>query len=135
MDIKYLLDTNICIYIFKKHPSEVFERFKQLNFGEVGISAITYAELYFGALKHPKRLKYQEILALNLEPFEILYPSKQAYEHYADIRFNLMKAGTPIGVNDLWIAGHARSLDITLVTNNLHEFNRVPDLKLENWVI
>jgi tRNA(fMet)-specific endonuclease VapC len=135
LDVKYLLDTNICIYTFKQQPPEVIQRFRQLKVGEVGISAITYAELYFGVLKHPQRVKYQEILTLNLEPFQILYPNKLAYEHYADIRLNLMRAGKTIGTNDLWIAGHARSLDITLVTNNLREFNRVPDLKLENWVI
>ncbi|TXH75439.1 MAG: type II toxin-antitoxin system VapC family toxin [Thiothrix sp.] len=134
MDVKYLLDTNICIYIFKQQPPEVIQRFRQLKVGEVGISAITYAELYFGALKHPQSVKYQEILTLNIEPFEILYPNKLAYEHYADIRLSLMRAGKPIGTNDLWIAGHARSLGVTLVTNNLREFERVPNLKLENWV-
>ncbi|MFI0398050.1 MAG: type II toxin-antitoxin system VapC family toxin [Thiolinea sp.] len=134
MDVKYLLDTNICIYLFKRQPPEVLARFRQLQIGEVAISAVTYGELYFGAIKHPEAERYIEILARNIEPFTILYPEKTAYEHYADIRLHLTRLGTPIGVNDLWIAGHARSMNVTLVTNNTREFQRVPNLKLENWV-
>ena len=132
--ITYLLDTNICIYIAKKHPASVSEHFSQLITGTVGMSIITYGELVFGAEKShsPKRV------LLLLEQLSELIPvcplPIHAAKHYGEVRSKLEKQGKPIGANDLWIAAHALALNVTLVTNNAKEFLRVPHLKVENWI-
>ncbi len=130
----YLLDTNICIYTIKQKPQQVFERFKKLEIGSAGISTITLSELYFGAEKSSNPTKNKLALEQFLIPLEILdYDFKVAME-YGQIRANLEKKGTPIGSLDLLIATHAKSLNLTLVTNNEREFLRVEGLKVENWV-
>jgi len=131
---RFLLDTNICIYITKHHPLNVLKRFEQLQQGEVAMSLITHGELMFGAEKSQQRDKTIEILHRLTELIPVIFPTRQTAEHYGDIRASLERAGEPIGANDLWIAAHARSIDITLVSNNTKEFQRIPKLKLENWV-
>ena len=133
--LRYLLDTNICIYISKKKPPEVLRRFSSLKPGEVGMSVTTYGELYTGITKS----KFSDAALKKLEKIVNLIPvqamSIRVGQHYREVRGLLEQSGTPIGNNDLWIAAHALDLDIILVSNNLREFERVPQLKLENWVI
>jgi len=134
MPLRYLLDTNICIYIAKHKPLSVLKKFEKLTVGEVGMSTITYGELFYGTQKsqHPKKtLHLLEELTSLIPPLPI---STDAGKYYGQIREKLEKAGKPIGNNDLWIAAHAMALDIILVTNNIKEFNRISSLKIENWV-
>ena len=131
--LKYMLDTNIVIYVIKRRPIEAMGIFN-LHAGQMCISSITLAELLHGAEKSAKpehNLRQVEDFVTRLEVLE--YGSKAA-SHYGDIRAVLERKGTPIGVNDLHIAGHARSEGMTLVTNNLREFERVDALRLDNWV-
>jgi len=131
--LKYLLDTNIVIYVIKQRPLAILETFNR-HHGRMAISAITLAELIHGAEKSqfPERnLGVVEDFCSRLTVLS--YPLEAAY-HYGDIRAVLEKSGQPIGVNDLHIAGHARSQGLVLVTNNLGEFERVPGLLLENWI-
>ena len=130
----YMLDTNICIYTIKKSTPRVFEKLRKLTPDSVGISAITEAELRFGMSNSSKPEHNHRILDEFLGPFEIIPFDSAAAAHYGEIRTHLRRNGTPIGNMDLLIAAHARSLSVVLVTNNLKEFERVPDLKLDNWV-
>lgn len=133
MTLKYMLDTNICIYISKKKPVSVLNRFEETSSGEIGMSIITYSELLYGA--HKSQFHEQAIQKLNaLTQFIPVLPLPNAIaEHYAKIRKLLEKKGTPIGSNDLLIAAHALSRDVILVTNNEKEFKRIAELKIENW--
>jgi len=131
---RYLLDTNICIYIAKHHPLQVRKRFEQLQTGDVGMSFITHGELMFGAEKSQYRNKTIEKLNRLVEIIPVIFPEPQIVAHYGEIRAVLTRAGQPIGANDLWIAAHARSQAMTLVSNNIKEFQRVPKLQLENWL-
>ena len=130
-----MLDTNICVYILKKHPPYLLEKFNHIQ--EIHISAIVYAELCSGVTLSPEHL--QTARQIQLQEFIALTTlhswDEKAAVVYADIRADLKAKGTPIGNMDLLIAAHALSLNATLVTNNIREFERVPDLKLENWVI
>ena len=131
--LKYMLDTNIVIYVIKRRPLEVMGTFN-LHAGQMCISAITLSELYHGAEKSARpdhNLRQVEDFVSRLEVLE--YGSK-ASAHYGQIRAVLETKGTPIGVNDLHIAGHARSEGLALVTNNVREFERVDGLRIENWV-
>lgn len=134
MTVRYLLDTNICIYIARHQPKEVLERFRKLKPGDAAISVITWGELRFGADKSKRR---QQVLA-SLDEFTAQVPvlpmPPYTGQHYGQIRATLESQGTPIGNNDLWIAAHAQSENLTLITNNQKEFNRVPDLTTENWI-
>jgi tRNA(fMet)-specific endonuclease VapC len=132
---KYILDTNICIYIIKKKPEKVFRKFRVLNQGIVGISSITLAEMQYGIGKSSKPVKNQEALNQFLQPLNILDFNSKAATEYGKIRSDLERKGTPIGSLDLLIAAHARSIGAILVTNNTKEFNRVIDLKIENWAM
>ena len=132
--MEYLLDTNICIYIIKKKPQEVIEKFKTLSIGSVGISSITLAELQFGVQKSSNPVKNQQALNEFLIPLEIRAFDVDATLVYGKIRAELEKVGKPIGALDTLIAAYALSIDLTLVTNNTKEFERISDLKLENWV-
>ncbi len=133
--IHYLLDTNICIYLIKKRPLCVLEKLNAIPFGTVAISSITIAELYFGIEKSQYPAKNHETLQKFLYPLEILTFDESAAACYGKIRSVLEKQGTPIGPLDLMIAAHAKSMALTLVSNNTKEFARVPDLLLENWAI
>jgi len=130
---RFLLDTNICIYIRRRRPPEVLARFERLRTGEAVISVITYGELTYGAQKSQFREKAAEQLAelAALLPAMDLPPS--AGEVYGSIRAALELAGETIGNNDLWIAAHAKAAGLTLVTNNEREFRRIPGLKIQNW--
>lgn len=132
--MKYMLDTNICIYIIKQKPEKVFERFKRLSVGQIAISSITFSELYFGVQKSQKQSQNEAALQQFTLPLEILPYPEEASKVYGEIRSLLERKGTPIGPLDTLIAAHARYLGLTLVTNNLPEFSRVPKLRVENWV-
>ena len=132
--MKYLLDTNICIYIIKKKPGQALKRFTSLAVGDIGISAITLAELQFGIMKSSNPQKNREALDKFLTPLEILDFGYHASIEYGKIRAALEKKGTPIGPLDTMIASHAKSLGLTLVTNNVREFKRVTGLEIENRV-
>lgn len=131
--LKYMLDTNIVIYVIKRRPIEVLKIFN-LHAEQMCVSSVTLAELLHGAEKSAKpehNLRQVEDFISRLDVLD--YGSKAA-AHYGDIRAVLERNGTTIGVNDLHIAGHARSEGLTLVTNNLREFERVTALRLDNWV-
>ena len=131
--LKYLLDTNIVIYVIKRRPVEVLGLFNA-NAGRMAISAVTLSELFHGAEKSAKVAQNLAVVEEFSSLLEVLPYTSRASQHYGAIRAALEKAGRPIGVNDLHIAAHARSEGLTLVTNNLAEFERVPGLLTENWV-
>jgi tRNA(fMet)-specific endonuclease VapC len=130
---RYLLDTNICIYIRQSRPASVSTRFYALPPGAAAMSVITFGELRYGAEKSRARKHALETLAAitALIPVESL--PIRAGADYGEILALLSQRGEMIGNNDLWIAAHARSCDLTLVTNNEREFRRVPGLTVENW--
>jgi tRNA(fMet)-specific endonuclease VapC len=130
----YMLDSNICIYIIKKRPIEVFRKLRDYEPADMAISAITVAELQFGVSKSSRPEHNREILGSFLAPFEVVPFGEKACFHYGEIRSTLERQGRSIGAMDLLIAAHALSLSLTLVTNNTAEFGRVPGLHLENWV-
>ncbi len=134
MPLRYLLDTNICIYIAKAHPREVLARFRKLQPGDVGMSVVTYGELFHGARKSLHREEAEKILSELAEIIPVIGMGTDAGERYGEIRTDLEKRGQVIGNNDLWIAAHAIALGVVLVTNNESEFARVPGLALQNWV-
>ena len=129
-----LLDTNICVYLIRNRPPEVLRRFDEYAVGDVGLSSVTAAELHFGA--HKSRSPEQNLAALEqfLLPLTVVGFDEGAAAAYGRVRAFLEGRGTPIGSLDTLIAAHALSLDLTLVTNNVREFERVPDLEVENWV-
>jgi tRNA(fMet)-specific endonuclease VapC len=132
--LRFLLDTNICIYIQRSKPAEVLARFRKLRQGEAGISAITHGELLFGAMKSRQRERaLAEIAELTLWVPALALP-EAASLRYAMLRADIEAAGKPIGGNDLWIAAHALAADLILVTNNEREFKRVTGLRVQNWV-
>lgn len=131
--IRFLLDTNTCIYIINRRPAKVFERFVGLHIGEIAISSITGAELAFGVAKSGSQ-RNQHALDKFLAPLEILPFDETAMRRYGVLRSDLERQGTPIGALDLLIAAHALALNATLVSNNLREFQRVKGLALENWL-
>jgi len=131
--MKYMLDTNMCIYIIKKRPENVLKRFKTLDIGDVYISSITLAELMYGVHKSLHQQKNKAALEEFVSPLEIMSFDDDAAIHYGKIRAYLEKQGTPIGSLDTMIAAHAQSLNLILVTNNKKEFSRVPHLKIEDW--
>lgn len=131
--LKFLLDTNIVIYVIKRRPPEVREVFNEQH-GRMAISAITLAELVHGAEKSQFPSRNLAVVEDFCSRLTVLpYPPEAAY-HYGSIRAELERQGRPIGVNDLHIAAHARSCGLTVVTNNLSEFERVPGLLLTNWL-
>ncbi|MBM3744485.1 MAG: type II toxin-antitoxin system VapC family toxin [Acidobacteria bacterium] len=131
--MRYLLDTNICIYIARRRPPQVLSRMEQLRPGDVGMSVITYLELVYGATKSQQA----EANLAKIEQLRELIPvqplDSAAGRRYGLLRVELERKGSPIGSYDLLIAAHALSLGLTLVTNNVREFSRLPGLHLENW--
>lgn len=131
--LKYMLDTNICIYVIKRRPIEVLETFNKYA-GTLCISSITYAELCHGVEKsalpeHNRRQVEDFVSRLEIVPY-----GDKAAAHYGDIRATLERQGKTIGVNDLHIAAHARSEGLIIATNNIREFERVAGLRAENWI-
>jgi tRNA(fMet)-specific endonuclease VapC len=131
--IKYLLDTNIVIYVMKKRPIEVMSIFNE-NANRMAISSITFSELQYGAEKSARVPENLNAIEEFTSLIDILPYTAKASMHYGNIRASLERLGQTIGVNDLHIAAHARSDGLVLVTNNMGEFTRVPGLLLENWV-
>jgi tRNA(fMet)-specific endonuclease VapC len=135
ISLRYLLDTNTCIYIAKLQPLHVLRKFENLIVGEAAMSAITYGELLYGAEKSRYPAKTIAILEELIGLIPVLPIPTEAGKHYGEIRSRIEKKGPTIGGNDLWIAAHALSLEgVVLVTNNVKEFNRIPHLKVEDWV-
>ena len=132
--MRYLLDTNMCIYVIKKKPLRVLERFKTFQIADIGISTITLSELEYGVAKSSRKEQNRDALIEFLAPLEILSFDEKASRHYGEIRAFLEREGIPIGSLDLLIASHARSLMLPLVTNDTRAFKRIPGLKIENWV-
>ena len=130
--MKFMLDTNTCIYIIKQKPSEVIERFKRTKISQIGISSITLSELFYGVSKSSKPKQNQVALAQFIAPLVIMPYGDEAAQYYGDIRANLEKQGTPIGSLDMLIAAHALSIACTLVTNNEKEFIRILNLQIDN---
>ena len=131
--LRYLLDTNIVIYVLKRRPVEVLGTFNA-NAGRMAISSITLAELLHGAEKSSRVSENLAVIEDFCSRLQVLPYGAKAAQHYGAIRAALEKLGQPIGVNDLHIAAHARSEGLVMVTNNLSEFARVPALALENWI-
>jgi len=130
---RYMLDTNILIYIRQARPSHVVARFGALQRGEAVLSVITYGELLFGLEKAPDKASAQRVLSELLSLIQIVPLPLRAGEVYGRVRAALASKGQMIGNNDLWIAAHAIATDLTLVTNNIREFERVPGLIIQNW--
>lgn len=133
MAARYLLDTNICIHIQRERPPAVLAKFGRLKRGDAAISAITWGELMYGAAKSTQ----SERVSMALQEFATLVPvlalDSNVGVEYGEIRATLECSGRIIGNNDLWIAAHARCERLILVTNNTREFERVPNLKIQNW--
>ena len=131
--LRYLLDTNIVIYVLKRRPVEVLSTFNA-NASRMAISAMTLAELLHGAEKSSRVSENLAAIDDFCSRLQVLPYGPKAAQHYGVIRAALEKLGQPIGVNDMHIAAHARSEGLVLVTNNMGEFARVPALEAENWV-
>ncbi len=132
--MKYLLDTHTCIYLMKNEPQSVRSAFAKLSVNDVGISTMTLSELWYGVEHSRHREENGKLLKIFISPLVIAHYGESAAEHYGVIRAHLRKKGMMIGNMDLLIAAHAKALDVTLVTNNVREFRRVPGLKVANWV-
>jgi tRNA(fMet)-specific endonuclease VapC len=132
---RYMLDTDTCSYIMKRSSNAVLKRLQKTPVDDVCISVITKSELLFGVEVSPRRKQDEEALSAFLRYVQVLDFPDEASLHYAKIRAELKVAGRMIGANDLFIAAHARSLGLTLVTNNTREFSRVRNLTLENWTL
>jgi tRNA(fMet)-specific endonuclease VapC len=133
--MKYMLDTNICIYIIKEKPKKVLDIFHTLDIGDVCISSITLAELEYGVEKSNYKERNKLALAGFLSSIEILPFSDKAAAEYGKIRASLERQSNIIGAYDLMIGAHALCENITLVTNNIKEFKRIKNLSLENWAL
>ena len=131
----YMLDTDTCSYIMKRSNDAVLKRLQQVPVGDLCISVITKSQLLFGVELSPRRQQNEVALNAFLRYVEVLDFLDEASLHYAKIRADLKTLGTMIGANDLFIAAHARSLGLMLVTNNTREFGRVRDLAIENWTL
>ena len=133
--MKYLLDTNICIYLIKQKPVQVIERLQRMAIDDLGISVITLAELEYGVAKSAFYERNKLALAGFLAPLEILPFSETAAAVYGNIRADLERSGVPIGAFDCLIGAQALAGNLTLVTNNEREFRRIPGLTVENWTM
>lgn len=132
---RFMLDTDTCAYIMKRSHPQVIKRLQSVAVGDVCMSVVTKAELLYGVEVSPRRAQDAAALAAFLPYVDALDLTDDAAMHYADIRADLKKRGTLIGANDLFIAAHARAQDLTLVTNNTAEFERVGGLAIENWTL
>lgn len=131
----YMLDTNICIFAIKNKPATVLKKLTSHDPSDICISAITYAELRHGVEKSQAKQRNDLALTLFLSAIDIIPFGERAAEEYGRVRSYLESKGTPIGPMDMLIAAHAKSLGMTIVTNNIREFKRIPDLKIEDWTI
>ena len=133
MTLRWMLDTDTCSFILKRSNEAVLQRLRSVPVQGVSVSVITKAELLYGVAVSPQRARDRRAVDAFLQHVAVLEFAAMAAEHYAEIRADLKKRGAMIGANDLLIAAHARSLDLTLVTNNTREFGRVHGLAVENW--
>ena len=131
--LRYMLDTNICIYVIKNYPATVRGRFNE-NADAICISAITLGELTYGAEKSARRHENLEAVNHFQARIEVLPFSRRAAAHFGQIRAGLERIGRPSGSYDMLIAAHARSESLAIVTNNVREFERVPGVIVENWL-
>lgn len=132
---RFMLDTDTCSYIMKRSSDALLNHLRKIPVSDMCISVVTKAELLYGVEISPRRRQDETALEAFLAYAEVLDFPDEAAPHYANICAYLITRGTMIGANDLLIAAHARSLGLTLVTNNTHEFARVPKLKIENWTV
>jgi tRNA(fMet)-specific endonuclease VapC len=130
---EFMLDTNICIYVMRNQPIATRERFDALR-ERLCMSSVTLGELSFGVAKSARRHENEARLASLRQLLPALAFGEAAAEHYGDMRAAVEAAGRPIGLHDLQIGAHARSLGLTIVTNNTREFERMPGVKVEHWV-
>lgn len=131
--MRYMLDTNICIYIIREKPIKVLKKLRTFDLSDIIISAITHSELEYGVAKSSHREENREALIKFLTPLEIVPYDDKAAADYGQIRTHLERRGAVVGAMDMLIGAHARSIPVTLVTNNLKEFKRIPGLRAENW--
>jgi len=131
--LTYMLDTNICIYIMKNYPQDLREKFNSLA-EQLCISSITLGELHYGAEKSVQRTDNLAAIEHFVARLDVLPFTAKAAAHYGQVRAELERAGTPCGPHDMQIGGHARSEGLIVVTNNMREFNRMPGIRVENWV-
>jgi len=130
---RFMLDTDICIYVMRERSQPLRERFRQSS-GEMCISALTLAELLYGAEKSVRRDHNLRILEEFSSRLETLDFGAKAAAHFGQLRAELERAGTPAGAYDMLIGAHARSEGLIVVTNNRREYDRMPGLRVENWV-
>jgi tRNA(fMet)-specific endonuclease VapC len=131
--LRYMLDTNICIYVIKNRPPRLRDRFSDFA-DQLCISIITLAELIYGAEKSARPHENLTVVEQFCARLEVLPFAERAATHYGQLWAELERTGQRIGVHDMMIGAHARSEGLTVVTNNLREFRRMPGLRLENWV-
>lgn len=131
--MRYMLDTNICIYLIKNRSDKLLNRMRAFHTAEIGVSVVTVAELQYGVSKSQQKERNQVALEAFLLPLDIANLSMDTTLAYGEIRADLEKQGRPIGPLDTLIAAHALSLDVPLVTNNTREFARVEGLRVEDW--
>jgi tRNA(fMet)-specific endonuclease VapC len=132
--MKLMLDTNICITIIKQKPADILQKFSAYQVGDICISSVTLAELRYGVAKSQYQEKNQAALDEFILPLEVAHFDEAAALVYGALRASLEKQGTPIGALDTMIGAHALSLNLTLVTNNIKEFNRIIGLKVIDWI-
>lgn len=131
--MRFMLDTNICIYLIKQKPEKVLRHFKTYSVGDIGISSITLAELMYGVQRSQQVQKNRQALEEFTLPLEIAAFDDAAAEAYGSVRAGLERDGTPVGSMDMLIGAHALNLGVTLVTNNLREFKKIKNLKVVDW--
>ena len=130
--LRYMLDTNICIYVIKNRPEGLRERFNRLA-DQLCISAVTLAEIIYGAEKSARQIENIKVVEQFAARLDVLPFGERAATHYGQIRADLERAGHPIGLHDMMIGGHARSEGLTLVSNNVREFQHIEGLRIDNW--
>ncbi len=131
--LRYMLDTNICIYVLKNRPASLKDRFNSLA-DQLCVSAVTVGELIYGAEKSQRSVENLAVVETFTARLEVLAFGARAASHFGQIRAALERIGKPIGAYDMMIGAHARSEGLMLVTNNLREFERIDGLRSENWV-
>lgn len=132
--MKYMLDTNICIYVIANRSIELVKKFRQMDKDDICVSVVVASELAYGVTKSRLLEKNRATLDLFLSSLTVQAMTDSVMWHYADLRCRLERDGKAIGENDQWIAAHALATDSILVTNNRNEFDRVRGLRVENWV-
>jgi tRNA(fMet)-specific endonuclease VapC len=131
--MQFLLDTDICIHILKQRPERLAQKFERLS-DQICISSITLAELLYGAEKSSRRFENLDAVAQFVGRLAVLPFAEKAAAHYAQIRVELLRKGTPVGTHDMLIAAHARSEGLVVVTQNRREFDRISGLRVESWL-